>query len=483
MNNPTLKSNAPCRRLRPWGIASFKTAALAAALALTAGGGTALAQLPAATPGNVSKYTEICKRYIYKEKEGMYREPGGSLPYPFLAPGSDQYLDMLWDWDSWLSDVALRQIVADIGTPADSTKALKYEQGCVLNSLSYGGMDGWIPIWIERNDESREEMLKKRNPWKSNMHKPTLAQHAAFITRTMNGDAEWLRESFYYLQAFVSKYMNFHRHKATGLLYWETDEAIGVDNDPSTFYRPHESSGSIFLNALMYKELKAMEYLSACLHLNETARQYATEADELLACIREHCWDPRDRFYYSVDLNLLPVEKPDISGLQPGDLYLHVGQPRNYDCLIQRFSVWSGFMAMWASVATAEQAADIVRLHFNDTTSFNAPAGIRTLSPLEKMYNTKASGNPSSWQGPVWINVNYLVFRGLLNYGYTDEARQLAEKTVILLGRDFERFGALHEYYLPENGEPVLNRGFQNWNFLVINMIAWLEGRRYITEF
>lgn len=459
------------------------TAALAFALALPAPAAAQARPLPAPTPENTAKYAAVCKRHIYKEMNGMYREAGGSLPHPFLAPGSNQYLDMLWDWDSWLSDVALRQVLLDCGTRADSLKALKYEQGCVLNSLAYGGMDGWIPIWIERDDLTREEMLKRRNPWKSNMHKPTLAQHAAFITRTMNGDAEWLRDGFYYLQAFVSKYMNFHRHKATGLLYWETDEAIGVDNDPSTFYRPHASSGSIFLNALMYKELKAMAYLAGRLGLGETARQYDGEAEELKACIRKHCWDPRDGFYYSVDLNLLPVEKPDIDGLNPGDLYLHTGQPRNYDCLIQRFSVWSGFMAMWAGIATPGEARQMVGRHYSDTTSFNAPAGVRTLSPLEKMYNTKASGNPSSWQGPVWINVNYLVFRGLLNYGYEDEARLLAAKTVILLGRDFERFGALHEYYLPENGEPVLNKGFQNWNFLVANMITWHEGRPMVAEF
>jgi putative isomerase len=184
-----------------------------------------------------------------------------------------------------------------------------------------------------------------------------------------------------------------------------------------------------------------------------------------------------------VDLNLRPVEKPDIEGLQPGELYFHVGQPRTYDCLIQRLSVWSGFMAMWANIATPEQAKLMVERHFHDTTSFNAPAGIRTLSPLEKMYDTRASGNPSSWQGPIWINVNYLVFRGLINYGYDEEARELAEKTILLLGRDFERFGALHEYYLPDNGEPVLNKGFQNWNFLVLNMAAWLDNQPVVTEF
>ena len=82
---------------------------------------------------------------------------------------------MLWDWDSWLSNIALRQILLENGTEKDKQEALKYEQGCILNSLHYGGMDGWIPIWIERNAPSREEMLKTRNPWKSNMHKPTLA--------------------------------------------------------------------------------------------------------------------------------------------------------------------------------------------------------------------------------------------------------------------------------------------------------------------
>ena len=441
------------------------------------------AQMPTRTPGNVEKYKQICRKYIHAEMRGMYRESGGSLKFPFLAPGSNQYLDMLWDWDSWLSDVALRQILLEKGTEKDRKDALKYEQGCVLNSLSYGDMDGWIPIWIERNAPTRDKMLSTKNPWKSNMHKPTLAQHAAFIIKNMNGDAEWLREDFYTLQAFESRYLNFQQHKATGLMYWETDEAIGVDNDPSTFFRPNESSGSIFLNALMYKELKAMTYIAECLHQSDIAKKYDSEAEKLLGNIREHCWDKRDGFYYSVDLNLRPIVKPDIDSLKPGMLFFHVGQPRTYDCLIQRFSVWSGFMAMWAGIATPEQAKIIVEKQFKDTSSFNSPAGIRSLSPLEKMYDTRASGNPSSWQGPIWINVNYMVFRGLVKYGYTAEAKELAEKTILLLGRDFERFGALHEYYLPDNGEPVLNKGFQNWNFLVLNMAAWLDNKPVVSEF
>jgi putative isomerase len=95
----------------------------------------------------------------------------------------------------------------------------------------------------------------------------------------------------------------------------------------------------------------------------------------------------------------------------------------------------------------------------------------------------RGTGNPSSWLGPVWGIANYLTFRGLVRYGFNDAARDLATKTIRLFGRDFERFGALHEYYQPENGEPILNRGFQNWNYLVLNMINWLENKPTVEEF
>lgn len=99
------------------------------------------------------------------------------------------------------------------------------------------------------------------------------------------------------------------------------------------------------------------------------------------------------------------------------------------------------------------------------------------------MYSVRASGNPSSWLGPVWGASNYLVFRGLVKYGFNDDARGLAEKSVRLFEEDIRRSGALHEYYDPESGMPVLNRGFQNWNYLALNMAAWLEGRRVVAEF
>ncbi len=417
----------------------------------------------------------IIRKHVLSDYHGMYREAGEGLKFPFLTPGSQQYADVLWDWDSWLSNVALRQILAEKNDPAEIKKAQPYERGCIENFLSCTAGMGYVPILLGRDGFKWPEDVRG-----TNMHKPCLAQHAAFLVQQDNGDAEWLRETFYYLQAFINFYHNHHRHEATGLYYWQDDRAIGVDNDPCTYGRPLKSSGSIYLNCLMYRELLAMVYLANQLNLGEIAEQFQKDADTLRDAVREHCWDEWTGFYYSVDLK---IERRELKAMWGHNWGLHCGYPCDWHCLIQRIGVWSGFLAMWAGIATDEQAKRMVAEHYRNDKTFHAPWGVRTLSKQEKMYNVRAMGNPSSWLGPIWGVANYMTFRGLVRYGFTEDATALAEKTVRLFGRDFERNGALHEYYLPENGEPVLNKGFQNWNYLVLNMLNWLEQGTAVEEF
>jgi len=435
---------------------------------------------PARSQDVPDKYSAIIRQHIYHDYPGMFHAPVGVLPYPFITPGS-VYANQLWDWDSWLSDIALTQILTDQHPDQNPQMAITYGQGCVLNFLQFGGTDGYIPIVIPADANPRKHLPD--DLYKTNMHKPVLAQHAAFLTKLNHDDADWLREKFPNLQSFIQNYQVHSCDPATGLFFWQDDLAIGVDTDPCTFFRPRGSSASIYLNCLMYKELKAMAYLATCLRLpREAADNYLKQAEDLKTAIQNNCWDERDGFFYSVDLNLLPVTNKPGKYLG-GSFVLHAGHPRDYKCLIQRIEVWSGFMTMWAGIATPEQARRMVDEHLKNQKTLGAPYGVRTLSKMEKMYGLYASGNPSNWNGPVWGISNYMVFRGLLNYGFTDQATDLADKTIKLFGRDFEKNGALHEYYNPDTGEPIINEGFQNWNYLVLNIIAWREKRPVIQEF
>ena len=209
----------------------------------------------------------------------------------------------------------------------------------------------------------------------------------------------------------------------------------------------------------------AVSKLAEMLGYGEKASLWAEKAEKLKTVIRDKCWDERDGFYYSVDLNLTPVDP---------DRWLHSGAPRHWNTLLMRVDVWSGFLALWTGIATDEEAERIVE-HLTDKRTFWANYGVRSLSRLEKMYLVRKSGNPSCWLGPIWGNVNYLVFEGLLRYGYRDLAKELAEKSVVMFGRDIIKCGEMHEYYDPDTGEGVHNQGFQSWNLLAFNFAKWLE--------
>lgn len=394
----------------------------------------------------------------------MTRPPEGQLHYPYIVPGSASYNNQLWDWDSWLTDIAVRQIMVDHHD--DNPAYLECEKGCVLNFLEHAEPDGKIPILIKPNAE--EEALDCHT---KNIHKPCLAQHIRFVVRQNSNDVEWVQGHIKNLCTFVDFYIRECRQEETGLYFWLDDGAIGVDDDPCTFYRPDKSSASVYLNSLMYMELLAIAELLEMLGMDR--EKYQSEAEHLKNAMQTLMWDERNGSYYSVDLNLKPILPSDVK-------WIHSGSPRHYHSLIQKIDTWQNFMPMWAGVATQEQAERMVKENLLREDLYWAPYGVRTLSKKEQMYRVIRSGNPSCWQGPIWGISNYICFYALQKYGYREEAKELAEKTIALFGKDIRENGNLHEYYHPETGEGVNNPGFQNWNLLVNNMIAWCENRNYI---
>lgn len=397
------------------------------------------------------KYGELILQYVKENYKKVFREPAGIMHYKYIVPGS--IYESLWDWDSWTTNIALREVAVSKGIG-------EYEKGCVLNFLDHVDEYGRIPILITPDFASPGY----NSDINMNVHKPCLAQHALFICQK-NDDYQWLQEKFPLLDRFVGFYEHHCRHES-GLFFWLNDVAIGIDNDPCVFYRPEKSSASIYLNCLMHQEFTAMAELALHLGLTEKSVSYQEKADKLKQAIREHLWDERNGFFYSADLNLRPIDLTQ---------EMHSNCPRNYSFLLQKIDVWSGFMAMWAKIATPKQAERMVRENYLNEKTFYATYGVRSLSKAEKMYRIIQSGNPSCWTGPIWGIANYMTFVGLLHYGYTKEAAELAKKTITLFGRDIEKYGKMHEYYHPDTGEGVHNLGFQSWNLLAVNMYNYLR--------
>ena len=62
----------------------------------------------------MKSFAKYIKEYSKSAYKKLTREPSEILKYPFIVPGAN-YSNELWDWDSWLTDIAIRQIMLDCG--------------------------------------------------------------------------------------------------------------------------------------------------------------------------------------------------------------------------------------------------------------------------------------------------------------------------------------------------------------------------------
>lgn len=426
--------------------------------------------------GAIARYEGILREHIVRHAGTTLKQPVHYLRHPFIDPGS-VYEGNLWDWDSFWATYALFNLVEG-GDDERRELYLQHARGNVFNFLDYQMSDGYIPMMVATvdshgNDRLPEPYLNhvRRQGRKLNMHKPFLCQQINMISQ-FAGDYYWVGGSYQNLESYFACYdRDYYQHNC-GLYVWADDIMIGMDNDPATFGRPRYSTANIFLNAFMVAEIRAMASISKRLGKEARAAYYMQKSDRLAEAIQAECWDPRDRFYYSVDVDV-KTRRFD---------WFHQGLGVFWKTLPIKIRTWSGFIPLLVGIAGEREAAYLAEQHAVDPCTFSSPYGITSLAQDEKMFNLSATINPSNWLGPIWVVANYVVFRGLMNYGYREPAEQICANIVSLLGSDLEESGTLHEFYNPKTGKPIMNGGFLNWNLLAVNMIDELKGKVPVVE-
>lgn len=406
---------------------------------------------------------------IRRNLQSIFREPEGLLKHPYVDPGG-VYGKNLWDWDSfWILKTALGVAGGAAKDDPWRERVTKHAAGVLDNYFDHQGADGSLPILMTPNDT---DWFDSTSVVSNNMAKPVFGQLMGELRRCYNDkDAfgRWCGKLDNYYQCFTTRY-----RAPCGLYVWANDIAIGSDDDPSTWGRPPFSSANLLLNNLLYADLTAAAGVAAEIGRQDLADRWTAEASELADRIRECCWDERDGFFYSVDVQ---VQQRTSAHRHFGTLNENLVP--SWSCLPLKILYWTGFLPMWTGLATPAQAERLVREHLLKEDEFWAPHGVRTLALGERMYDPQsARGNPSNWLGPVWILSNYFVWAGLCRYGFVAEAEQLANRTLSLLSRDRAENGHWHENYHPETGQGLAAPGFVSWNGLVYFMLEHAKSLR-----
>jgi putative isomerase len=122
---------------------------------------------------------------------------------------------------------------------------------------------------------------------------------------------------------------------------------------------------------------------------------------------------------------------------------------------------------LWAGVASHKQAERLVYEHLLNASEFWLKYPIATYAKTEPDFYEGSKTGECNWQGPAWIPINYIVFHGLLQYGYSSVARDLAVKT---LDMALNENAATREYYNSDTGKGNGMNPFWGWSSLAYVM-------------
>jgi putative isomerase len=403
-------------------------------------------------------------KYFGTTAPQLLRPAQGVLTHPSIScslPGKN-YSTNLWDWDTYWTTRGLFRFAAISNDSDFRSKVGEHAIGSFMNFFDHQSDEGRISIMLDVKNADPFGTLKTDRPKSQNQAKPVFGQLALLITNEL-GSADWLAPQFDKLLHFYASWVSGNQ-SSIGLLVWGNDVAIGNDNDPTTFGRPFFSSANLLLNCLYYADLKAAAELARRLNRPDDQQRLGTQASTLGEQIQKYCWDERDQFYYTVDVQCVDRRKELIPNVKPG-------MAMSWHCLPLRLQVFTGFLPLWCGLATPDQAKALVQTNYLADDRFCGNWGVRSLSSKELMYCMNFSSNPSNWLGPVWIIVNYFVWKGLKDFGFQDEAGKLADKTLRLLSTDLAANGSLNEYYHPDTGLALSHKGFMDWNLLVLEMM------------
>ncbi len=118
----------------------------------------------------------------------------------------------------------------------------------------------------------------------------------------------------------------------------------------------------------------------------------------------------------------------------------------------------SSFTPLFAGIPAAPRAEEMMN-HFrngNFSGSQNENLLCASFDPASPYFNSK-----KYWRGPIWINLNWIIYRGLQKYKLNEEAQRLKEDTLYLI----EKYG-FYEYFEPSREiNEALENGYGGNNF------------------
>jgi len=264
----------------------------------------------------------------------------------------------------------------------------------------------------------------------------------------ITGDIDFLEEAYYSGKKFYKYYVSNRDKDNDGLCEWGAHAVLECVRDARVAVWDRVGWPSNFeavdQNSMLIMEEKSLAEMAEILNLTEESKMWKDEAENRTKLLNETFWDDESGFFYHVDKeshNFTHNEKDDL-----------------------KIKEIIGFLPLWANAVDSATAVSLLK-HFKNPDEFNRKFGIPTLSADDPYYNPIGY-----WNGPIWIQWQYLVFRGLIDYGYYDEAIDLFNRVIDNIINQLKVDHNFWEFYSSDDYQAGWNKTYI-WTGIIARMM------------
>ena len=215
-------------------------------------------------------------------------------------------------------------------------------------------------------------------------------------------------------------------HNHNGLLEWFIEGDVrcrsgesGLDNSP-------RFDGAIVLDAVDFSTFAALEMgylarIAAALSQAGRAAYWQDQATRTADAVINHLWDEQAGFYCDRTMD----------GQSTGVLAA------------------SGFLPLLLPGLPSHQVDALVQ-------ALQDPERFASAFPIPSVALCNPEWSTDMWRGATWVNLNYLIIKGLQQHGRLDIAARLVEQTVAYVQKYYELYGVLFEFFDAKDERPPL---------------------------
>lgn len=327
------------------------------------------------------------------QMKGQVYAPQGIITHRWTTPDRWPHRSM-WLWDSVFHAIGWRHV--DPALARDMIAAVFDNQAG----------DGFIPHQMHPG-------------FASTITQPPVLALGVKLVDDLAADDSWVAALYPKLAAGLEWDLTHRDSDGNGLCEWFIEGnpfcrsgESGMDNSPR-FDRATRMDAVDF-NSFLALECEIMGGFAARLGLPDAAQKWRDRHASLCAAINRRLWSEKEGFYLDYD----------VEAQAPSPVLAN-----------------SGFLPLICGAASPAQAERLAA-HLANPETFATAFPVPTIAVRDRERYSK-----DMWRGPTWINLNWLIIRGLERCGLNGPADLLRGKTIQQVEAAVDQYGTFFEYY------------------------------------